>query len=50
MVLDMDYARIDWQGSYKTIIARMIERGKEKEWDELVRFYGRDKVRHALKD
>lgn len=47
---DLDYARIDWQASYKTIIARIIERGKEKEWKELERFYGQDKVKHALKE
>jgi hypothetical protein len=46
---DFDYNQIDWQGSYKTIIARIIERGNEKEWIELIRFYGAEKVLHALK-
>lgn len=47
---DFDYNKIDWQASYKTIIARIVERGNEKEWTELIRFYGRDKVLNALKN
>jgi len=47
---DFDYNKIDWQASYKTIIARMIEKGGEKEWIELIRFYGKDKVLNALKN
>lgn len=47
---DFDYDKIDWQASYKTVIARMIERGGEKEWQELIRFYGRDFVINTLKN
>lgn len=47
---DFDYEKIDWQASYKTIIARIIERGKQEQWEELVRFYGEDKVVGALKN
>ncbi len=47
---DFDVAKIDWCKSYKTIIARIIERGDESEWQELMRFYGRDKVVNALKN
>ena len=47
---DFDYNKIDWQGSYKTIIARIIERGGEQEWQELFRFYGKNKVVNALKN
>lgn len=46
---DFDYDKINWQASYKTIIARIIERGGEKEWQELMLFYGQDKVINALK-
>ncbi|SEJ32917.1 hypothetical protein SAMN05216327_108303 [Dyadobacter sp. SG02] len=35
---DLDYEKIDWQASYKTVIARIIERGKQPQWQELVRF------------
>jgi len=47
---DFDFAKIDWLKSYKTIIARIIERGDKSEWQEIVRFYGRDKVIDALKN
>lgn len=47
---DFDYDKIDWQASYKTIIARIIERGGETEWQELIRFYGREQVINALKN
>jgi hypothetical protein len=47
---DFDYDQIDWLASYKTIIVRIIERGNEKEWIELIHFYGRDKVLDTLKN
>ena len=47
---DFDYPKIDWQASYKTIIARILERGNEEEWEELCRFYGREKVENAIKN
>ena len=46
---DMDYERIDWQASYKSIIARIVERGGPEHWEELIRFYGSEKVLKALK-
>jgi hypothetical protein len=46
---DFDYDQMNWQASYKTVIARTIERGSEQEWIELVKFYGRDMVIAALK-
>ena len=47
---DFDYNKMDWQASYKTVIARIIERGGEEEWQELIQFYGRDKVMNALRN
>lgn len=47
---DMDYDRIDWQASYKSIVARIIERGGPEHWEELIRFYGRETVLKALKN
>ncbi|MBS1532580.1 MAG: hypothetical protein JSU01_19910 [Bacteroidetes bacterium] len=46
---DFDVDQIDWQASYKTIIARIVERGGENEWNELVRFYGRETIVNTLK-
>ena len=47
---DFDYNQIDWQASYKTVIARIIERGSGKEWTELIRFYGKEAILNALKN
>ena len=47
---DFDVTKIDWRKSHRTIIARIIERGTSTEWQELLRFYGHDKVINALKN
>lgn len=47
---DLDYDKIDWQASYKTVIGRIIERGKEEQWHELVRFCGLQKVIDTFKN
>lgn len=47
---DWRYDAIDWQDLYSSIIARVIERGTAEEWDELLLFYGYDKVLSALKN
>lgn len=39
---DCRYDEIDWQVSYLSIIARVVERGTGEEMEELTRFYGRD--------
>ncbi|WP_268225796.1 DUF6922 domain-containing protein [Sinomicrobium oceani] len=41
---------IDWEGSYKMVIGRIIERGGQKEIDEIVRFYGFGKVIRTIRD
>jgi len=43
------YETIDWQKAYSTVIERVIDRGNPAEWEELLRFYGRDKVVQVLK-
>jgi hypothetical protein len=45
---DFRFDEIDWRKGYKTVIARIIERGNEEEWLEMIRFYTRDKIIHAL--
>ncbi|WP_411413777.1 DUF6922 domain-containing protein [Chryseobacterium sp. EZn1] len=47
---DTDIDKVDWQKMYVAVITRIIERGGQKEVDEIVRFYGREKVLKALKD
>lgn len=40
---------IDWQRDYVFVLQRVFEWGKEEEWEELIRFYGKDKVLTALR-
>ncbi|MCF0055358.1 DUF6922 domain-containing protein [Dyadobacter sp. CY356] len=47
---DLDYEKIDWQASYKTVIARIIERGGNLQLEELIRFYGEERIINALKN
>jgi hypothetical protein len=47
---DWDYDRIDWEKGYRSIIARILERGNSAQWNELVEFYGKPKVMEALKN
>lgn len=47
---DFRFDEIDWQGGYKMVIARIIERGGQNQIDEIVRFYGYDKVITAVRD
>ena len=47
---DTDVDKVDWQKMYLAVIGRIIERGGQKEVDEIVRFYGRDKVIKAIRD
>lgn len=47
---EFDIKAMDFDKAYKTIIGRIIERGGQEEVDELIRFYGREKVIKALKE
>jgi plasmid maintenance system antidote protein VapI len=42
---DTDISRIDWRRQYKAVIQRVFERGNDEEKAELLRFYGKDKIR-----
>ena len=42
---DTDFDKIDWERKYKSIIKRVFERGGDREKEEIVRFYGKDKVK-----
>jgi hypothetical protein len=46
---DTRYDEIDWQAASRTIIERVIDRGNDEQWEELIRFYGLDKVMQVLK-
>ena len=42
---DTDMDKIDWQKQYKSIIQRTFERGNEDEKKEILRFYGKEKIK-----
>lgn len=45
---DQRYDDLDWQNGYRSIIARVIEKGNKQEWEEMIRFYTQYKVINAL--
>jgi hypothetical protein len=47
---DCRYDEIDWQASYLSVIERVVERGTDEEIEELIRFYGKDRVDFALRN
>lgn len=47
---EYDFDEMDWEEAYKMVIGRIIERGSQQEADELVRFYGYERVIKALRD
>ncbi|RNL55271.1 hypothetical protein D7004_04985 [Pedobacter jejuensis] len=47
---DMKYSNINWQRSYRIVIERVITRGEENDWEELLRFYGQEKIVDTLKN
>ncbi|MCY1660557.1 DUF6922 domain-containing protein [Chryseobacterium sp. SL1] len=47
---DFDIDSMDFNKAYKTIIARIVERGGQQEIDEIIRFYGYDKIVTAIRD
>lgn len=45
---DQRYDEIDWVSGYRSIIARVIERRNEDDWQEMLRFYGQSGVVNTL--
>ena len=45
---DTDSNKIDWSKQYKAVIQRVFERGNEIEREEIIRFYGKEKIKKAL--
>jgi len=43
------YEGMDWVKAYRTVIGRVVERGNEEEWEEMLRYYGKVKVVNTLK-
>ena len=47
---DFRFDSIDWDGGYKMVIARIVERGGQDQIEEIIRFYGREKVIRTVRD
>jgi plasmid maintenance system antidote protein VapI len=45
---DTDINKIDWSKQYRAVIQRIFERGNAIEKEEIIRFYGQDKIQKAL--
>src|SRR5690606_27397479 len=45
---DADIQKINWEKQYKAVIQRVVERGTEEDKDEIIRFYGVEKIEKAL--
>jgi hypothetical protein len=49
MFWDLRYEELDWAESYLYVIERVLERGNDDEYTEMIRSYGMDRVIRALK-
>ncbi len=47
---DWKFYEIDWQKSRRSVIERVLERGTKEEWEEIIRFYGKDRIIGLLKN
>ncbi len=47
---DTDIQQIDWKRHYRAVIQRVFERGNENDKEEIIRFYGTEKVNQALQE
>jgi antitoxin HigA-1 len=45
---DTDFNLIDWEKQYKAVIERVFDRGNESEKQELIKFYGTEKIEETL--
>jgi len=46
---DFRYDEIQWEEDYLTVMERVLERGSEDDWQQMMGFYGKQKVIEALK-
>lgn len=47
---DTDIQYINWNRQYRAVIQRIFERGNENDKNEIIRFYGTDKIEQALQE
>ncbi len=46
---DIDFNTIDWEHNTQYLIIRVIERGKLQDIIELIKFYGKERIKDELK-
>ena len=44
------FDEMDWNTGIRIIIERVLDRGNEEDWQEMIRYYGRDTVIDVLKN
>lgn len=47
---DTDFSLLDWETACVTIISRIIERGGQNEIDEIIKYYGHEKVINTIQN
>jgi hypothetical protein len=45
---DQRYEDIDWQEGSRGVIERVLVWGNDEEYEEIIRFYGRERIIHVL--
>lgn len=46
---DTDFSFLNWETAYVPIISRIIERGGQNEIDEIIKYYGREKIVNTIR-
>jgi len=44
---DTDYEKIDWDKSYSYVIEKVVTYGSLKDWDQIKRYYGLEKIKET---
>jgi anaerobic selenocysteine-containing dehydrogenase len=47
---EFNFDEINWERAYVSVIDRVAERGNDQDYEEIIRFYGREKVIHTLRN
>jgi|SRR5580658_8334881 len=45
---DWKVDEVDWKRSARSVIERVLVRGNDEEYEEIIRFYGRERILHVL--
>ena len=48
LLWEFDFEKFNFEKSYKIVIERVLERGKLKEWEEMMKFYTKKQIKETL--